>query len=198
MLERLSDMIRPLVSWRPNKEQTGRSNKAEAGEENKPAQETGALELPEGATGNGGFRVTPDMTSVIGCSGEEFASVLKLLGFACERKPLAATLQTQQNGAQNAAASEEKSGDTDAEDRQVMDEIWRPCRKAPRIVVRKGQHRKSHVPRGKAGHAVKRAASARPKRARKPKPHTAIDPDSPFAALKDLKRDLQKRVKDPS
>ena len=45
---------------------------------------------------------------------------------------------------------------------------------------------------------AKRAAPARSNRVRKAKPRQTIDPDSPFAALKDLKRELQHRVKDPS
>ena len=67
MLERLSDLIRARVSWRP----------AEGGE---PA--------PSGATGDGGFRVAPELMSVVGCSGEDFASILKALGFRRERQTL--------------------------------------------------------------------------------------------------------------
>jgi len=65
MLERLSDLIRTRVTWRP----------AEGGE---PA--------PSGTTGDGGFRVAPELMSVVGCSGEDFASILKALGFRRERR----------------------------------------------------------------------------------------------------------------
>ena len=178
MLERLADMIRPLVSWRPDKGKTGEENN-----QNKPMAQTGASEPPEGATGNGGFRVTPDMTSIIGCSGEEFASVLEILGFRRIRKPRAAG----SNGAQSAAEP---------------DEIWRPRRKTPRVAARQGQKSKPRAAGGKARNTpkdtAKRAAPARSNRVRKAKPRQTIDPDSPFAALKDLKRELQHRVKDPS
>ena len=70
MLERLSDMIRPLVSWRVIKD------KAEA--------------PPKGATGDGGFTVQPEMMSILGCSVDELGDVLKSLGFQVERRPVAA------------------------------------------------------------------------------------------------------------
>ncbi|MEM7619354.1 MAG: helicase-related protein [Pseudomonadota bacterium] len=66
MLERLADMIRPLTSWR--------THKAE-GEQ-----------PPKGTTGDGGFTTQPEMMSIMGCSGEELASVLTSLGFYMERK----------------------------------------------------------------------------------------------------------------
>ena len=67
MLERLSDLIRARIAWR----------KVEGGEA-----------APSGATGDGGFRVVPDLMSMVGCSGEEFASILKALGFRRERRKL--------------------------------------------------------------------------------------------------------------
>jgi ATP-dependent RNA helicase SUPV3L1/SUV3 len=71
MLERLADLIRPLVAWRPSAENP------------EPP--------PKGATGDGGFKLTPEMMSILGCSGEELGDVLKALGFWADRKPLAAT-----------------------------------------------------------------------------------------------------------
>lgn len=67
MLERLADMIRPLVAWR--------------------AGEGAASTPPKGATGDGGFIVTPEMMSILGCSEDELGEVLKSLGFWSERKP---------------------------------------------------------------------------------------------------------------
>ncbi|MCB1438086.1 MAG: helicase [Rhodobiaceae bacterium] len=60
MLERLADLIRPLVAW-------------------KPAE--GAETPPEGALGQGRFAITPAMMSLLGCSGEDFAAVLRAMGF---------------------------------------------------------------------------------------------------------------------
>src|SRR5262249_9028022 len=66
MLERLSDLIRPLVAWRfdPN-------NQAPP---------------PKGATGDGGFRTTSEMMSILGCSATELGNVLKVLGFRLDRR----------------------------------------------------------------------------------------------------------------
>ncbi len=68
MLERLADLIRPLTSWKPT--------------EAKP-------EPPAGAVGRGGFKVQPEMLSIIGCSTEEMGNVLAALGFRKERRPVA-------------------------------------------------------------------------------------------------------------
>ena len=67
ILERLADLIRPLVAWR--------------------SKDAGEKEAPKGATGDGGFTVTPDMMSILGCSPAELGNVLSALGFRLERKP---------------------------------------------------------------------------------------------------------------
>ena len=69
MLERLADLIRPLLTWRPD-----------AANPSAP---------PKGATGDGGFRATPDMMSILGCSADELGHVLKSLGFWAERRLVA-------------------------------------------------------------------------------------------------------------
>ena len=66
ILERLADQIRPLVAWRPG---------SEAGDPPPGA-------VPQG----GGFLVTITMTSLLGCSGEDFAAVLSSLGYRVERR----------------------------------------------------------------------------------------------------------------
>src|SRR5262249_31779879 len=69
MLERLADLIRALLTWRPD-----------------PANPSTP---PKGATGGGGFRATRDMMSILGCSAAELGNVLKALGFWVERRKLA-------------------------------------------------------------------------------------------------------------
>ena len=66
ILERLADLIRPALAWRP-----------------------GALgERPAGAIPDGrGFTVTPAMTSLLGASGQDFAAILQGLGYRMERRP---------------------------------------------------------------------------------------------------------------
>ncbi len=65
ILERLADLIRPALAWREGV--TGQK--------------------PLGAIAGGGFTVVNTMTSLIGASGEDFASVLRSLGYRVERRP---------------------------------------------------------------------------------------------------------------
>jgi len=65
ILERLADLIRPALAWR----------------DGAPGQR------PAAAFPGGGFTVVNGMTSLIGASGEDFASVLRSLGYRMERRP---------------------------------------------------------------------------------------------------------------
>ncbi len=65
ILERLADIIRPALAWRPGT----------------PSPE------PAGHFPGGGFTATVGMTSLVGCSGEDFASILKGLGYRMEKRP---------------------------------------------------------------------------------------------------------------
>jgi ATP-dependent RNA helicase SUPV3L1/SUV3 len=65
ILERLADLIRPALAWR----------------ENSPG------EKPSGAFDGRGFVVTQAMTSLTGSAGEDFASILRALGYRMDRRP---------------------------------------------------------------------------------------------------------------
>ena len=65
ILERLADLIRPALVWRPSS----------------PGVK------PPGAVDGSGFTVTGAMTSLTGASGEDFASVLRSLGYRMELRP---------------------------------------------------------------------------------------------------------------
>jgi ATP-dependent RNA helicase SUPV3L1/SUV3 len=65
ILERLADLIRPALSWREGV-QTAK---------------------PAGAFDGRGFTVTGAMTSLTGASGEDFASILRSLGYRLDRRP---------------------------------------------------------------------------------------------------------------
>ncbi len=65
ILERLADLIRPALVWR----------------------EGVAGQKPPGAVAGGGFTVVNTMTSLTGASGEDFASILRSLGYRLERRP---------------------------------------------------------------------------------------------------------------
>jgi ATP-dependent RNA helicase SUPV3L1/SUV3 len=65
ILERLADLIRPALAWR----------------EGSPGDK------PPGAVAGGGFTVVNNMTSLTGASGDDFASILRSLGYRLERRP---------------------------------------------------------------------------------------------------------------
>ncbi len=65
ILERLADLIRPALAWRDGV--------------------TGVK--PAGAFNGFGFTVTGAMTSLTGASGEDFASILRSLGYRMEKRP---------------------------------------------------------------------------------------------------------------
>ncbi|MFN3889795.1 MAG: helicase-related protein [Beijerinckiaceae bacterium] len=65
ILERLADLIRPAIAYRPG---------------------VTPGDPPAGAADGDAFVVTVAMTSLVGCSGEAFASILKSLGYASEKR----------------------------------------------------------------------------------------------------------------
>src|SRR6188472_342175 len=169
MLERLSDLIRARVSFRPAE---------------------GGPEAPPGATGDGGFRVVPELISVVGCSGEEFASILKALGFRRERHkivpasvPAAISLpEAEASGGQAAEAADPAI--------ERFDEVWRPGK-------RKEMHRVKGAARKPQRHHRERAAVSKHEQRRlashaKPERSKSVE-HSPFAALAALKGRLTVR-----
>jgi ATP-dependent RNA helicase SUPV3L1/SUV3 len=66
ILERLADIIRPLIALDARTHQG---------------------ELPTGAAEGNGFRVTVEMTSLLGTAGEDFNSILTSLGYRVRRTP---------------------------------------------------------------------------------------------------------------
>ncbi|HUF44600.1 MAG TPA: helicase-related protein [Aestuariivirgaceae bacterium] len=100
MLERLGDLIRARVFWKPAFPEQLR---------------------PAGSVVGGGFTVIPDMMSLVGCSGEEFASVLRALGFQAEerRVPVEAQPVEAQNATEAAQASEPEITQTSDGDPEV-------------------------------------------------------------------------------
>ncbi|SFJ98000.1 helicase-related protein [Methylocapsa palsarum] len=65
ILERLADLIRPAIAYRPG---------------------VTAGDPPVGAADDDGFVITVAMTSLAGCSGESFATILRSLGYVLDRR----------------------------------------------------------------------------------------------------------------
>lgn len=74
ILERLADIIRPLIAFKS----------------------VDGATPPEGALPQGGgFTVTVAMTSLLGCSGEDFASILRGLGYRSEKRTVKVPVKVQ-------------------------------------------------------------------------------------------------------
>ncbi len=109
ILERLADLIRPAIQYRPGITQG---------------------EPPAGAADGEGFVVTVAMTSLCGCAGEDFNSILKSLGYVMDRRagpaisvplakpaatePVVATPSTEGASAEQGEAATDQSDVTDA------------------------------------------------------------------------------------
>lgn len=91
ILERLADLIRPLIAWKPLDPE---------------------VSPPEGATEQGGgFTVTVAMTSLLGCAGEDFSAVLKSLGYRCETREVQRPVAPRPTaGAETASGTEASAG----------------------------------------------------------------------------------------
>ncbi len=207
ILERLADIIRPLIGWKSSE---------------------GDATPPEGALNEFGFTVTVAMTSLLGCAGEDFSSVLKSIGYRVERRKLEvkqAEKAENDNSSENSASSPAENTDeeilTDDEEKLTniskgidMEsveteslgdekelgyiEIWRPqpiMRTNRDKSMYKGKGRK--LPNNQAGHngssKNKNKNKAHEKQSGKParvKAEKPLDPDSPFAKLAALKKGL--------
>ena len=262
MLERLADMIRPLIAYRdkpsskadkapqaapakpagdkaeveasaaPASDAAAAETAPEAASPTPPSATSGAVtesaeqaatpskksaEKPAGATGDGGFVAQPDMMSILGCSADELAAVLKSLGFRMEKRALAveasAANENEPVGSSEAPDSEaaqepnqEQGAAATADAEEAFEIIWRPKRRGPPRRHRGGSRSADSAgkrsskgrkptggqgkPRGKPQQREqqRRWSSGGGKKAAK-----AVDPDNPFAALGALKDQLEKK-----
>ncbi len=205
MLERLSDLIRPRVFWKPEKE---------------------GDERPEGSVEGGGFTVIPDMMSLVGCSGDEFSGILRTLGFKMDRRKVEAVAEkapaadapdtepaltetadaasevpSTEVPADGSASSASEATEAVVEETVQFLEVWRP--KPRNRPERPHQNRDNQKRAGQNREGQQRGRNSRPQGARqnkKSKPSSQprppvekkIDADSPFAALQSLKDALTK------
>jgi ATP-dependent RNA helicase SUPV3L1/SUV3 len=201
MLERLSDLIRDRVFWKPRVETELR---------------------PAGSVEGGGFTIVPDMMSLVGCSGEEFEEILTSLGFRAQIKQVPKPAPALVAAPAAAPAEEVPAAETvepttepvapvetiaevvpvSTTPELVETKIWWPKdtgpfrhkperaqRPAPReYQPRDGKPERKFEKRGKPQHSK----NERPDRsARPPKPEKPMDPNSPFAALAALKAQMK-------
>ncbi|KKB07583.1 helicase-related protein [Devosia chinhatensis] len=94
ILERLADIIRPLIALDAARPYAG--------------------DLPAGAADGNGFRVTVEMTSLLGCSGDDFSSILTSLGYRVRRTPKPAAPIAPADASAEAAALDQVLEDSPA------------------------------------------------------------------------------------
>ncbi len=231
ILERLADIIRVLLSWK------GKSTDSE--------RPIGAID------GGGGFSVNTEMTSLLGCAGEAFATVLKSIGYRREILEISDPNSTEKElkeATSNPAGTKEKdekqpkdesskvtaakTDDEKTEDSSNADsskanndqaettenspntmEIWRPIRNkqirqtgskpnrqqniANKVNTSQnnGDSTKKKFPKSNSQSPSKSKFTSTKSLNNKSLPNRAkpktIDPDSPFAALAELKKQLE-------
>ncbi len=98
ILERLADLIRPALAWR----------------EGAPG------EKPAGAFDGRSFVVTQAMTSLTGSAGEDFASILKALGYRMERRPALPQAPKAAEAAATASTEAASTTEMSAEDQAIL------------------------------------------------------------------------------
>lgn len=200
ILERLADIIRPLIAY----------------DANRPVD----TPPPDGAAEANGFRVTVEMTSLLGCAGEDFASVLKSLGYRVRRTPkppagpavegaepvpgeaaaAAEAAEAVTAEAPEGEAVQPRDAETVAPQEPQFDEVWFPGGKRPERNKgsrpqgrreggdqRANGHGKPFKNKGKQANKGPREDKRQDHRPRPERREKPIDPDSPFAALAALK-----------
>lgn len=213
ILERLADIIRPLIALDASRPYQG--------------------ELPVGAAEGNGFRVTVEMTSLLGCSGEDFASILTSLGYRLRKTPkvaapVEAAPEAPATDATDAVATEEAAPAAEAAAPATpaepeFDEVWfpggrrhnennqnrrpegrgrRPDGEGSQQERRSNERPSNERPRNKGPRRpegeernTRPAGKTRPEKSERPdnrRPQreerkVAFDPDSPFAKLAALR-----------
>jgi ATP-dependent RNA helicase SUPV3L1/SUV3 len=210
MIERLADMIRDRVFWKPR-----------IPEEQRPA----------GSFEGGGFTIVADMMSLVGCSGEEFDEILRSLGFRSQKRKIdkavtpaaaheaapagdgaAPVVEPESSAPAEAVAPEAQQADPEpapagaaapapaAGTEKIEVDVWWPKDTGPFRAKPERAPKFNGAPKEKQGHKPDRArhdqkrhdqkprADAKPKPERREKP---LDPNSPFAKLAVLKEQMK-------
>jgi ATP-dependent RNA helicase SUPV3L1/SUV3 len=178
MLERLADLIRDRVFWKPR-----------IAEEVRPA----------GAFEGGGFTVVSDMMSLVGCSGEEFEEILVSLGFKAQKKQIAKPAVTAMQIVTEPAPEADiiVAAETEIVAPEMIDiNVWwpkdtGPFRKMPERAARpEFKKRENADAKPKFNRREKQIPREKPE-PRAARPEKPLDPNSPFAALAALKAQMK-------
>ena len=188
MLERLADLIRDRVFWKPRLPEEQR---------------------PVGSVEGGGFTVIPDMMSVVGCSGGDFENILTAMSYRAQKRSVAAPVAVIAEPTETAAIAEPVTDvvaetpvvEAEAVVEQIEISVWWPKDMGPFRVrtprPEKSQHRSKPAPAEgeKKPRRDKKFSKRPPDRTPPPpkaRPEKPMDPNSPFAVLGALRASLTK------
>ena len=199
MLERLADLVRDRVFWKPRFPDDVR---------------------PAGSVEGGGFTIVADMMSLVGCSGEEFQGILQSLGFRMQKKkirrPVVAPPAIAATPVEAAPAAEIPAETAGAAGEPVVVEppresvieeieldVWWPKDTGPFRPKPEAKERRRPTPkpveqvaqterpkRHERKPHPKNHNKERPREEPRPRPEKPIDPNSPFAVLSALKAQM--------
>ncbi|MGZ5850621.1 MAG: hypothetical protein ACXWJN_08555, partial [Methyloceanibacter sp.] len=133
--------------------------------------------------------------SMVGCSGEEFASILKALGFRRERRKLAPEPSAAEAPAVAIQGETAKSEVAEAAPpaAEAFEEIWRPGKR------KEAHHAKRASDQPRREHRAQGAKRERQRPQVQPKRERPVSVEhSPFAALKQLRQTLVARRQERS
>jgi ATP-dependent RNA helicase SUPV3L1/SUV3 len=198
MLERLADMIRDRLFWKPRIPEEQR---------------------PQGSIEGGGFTVVPDMMSIVGCSGDDFQNILTSLGYRSEirkvQKPIQVKPETAEPPVEAAQVTSEAvaapseppaiavPADAEPAATSVMEEVdlhvWWPEGMGPfktrplRPERPKSHHARDGDQKDRPAKRFEKKHHRKPDRNERPRrPEKPADPNSPFAVLSALKAQMTK------
>ncbi len=151
---------------------------------------------PQGATGDGGFTIQPQMMSIMGCSAEELGDVLHALGFRATKSAAAASGQPATGEGLADGENENKDSESQTETAEII--IWRPRKKSGGPRGKTSGFKRPAKHKTKKGQAKGKEAGPKSKQQRG-KPYQkaktdVIDPDSPFAKLAFLKSQIEDKA----
>ncbi|HOV04015.1 MAG TPA: helicase-related protein, partial [Kaistiaceae bacterium] len=153
ILERLADLIRPLIAWRGGAEAEG---------------------APEGAGDGNGFFATVAMTSLVGCAGEDFASILRSLGYRSEKRRMRRRVRAAEAAPAEVAEVVEAPAETPAETPAEMP-MATAAEPAPEATPAEGAEVVAEAPADAPAEAEAEAETATAK-------EPAAEPEAPVAA----------------
>lgn len=136
------------------------------------------------------FEITADMVSLMGCSHEEMADILKGLGYGAKPKPQEATSPpSSENAPDDSEVNISEAEQYEETQPPLVTLLWYPKKRATRRPnpKQKASHQKAAGKKPSGNKNKQHADKGRFKSSAHKKPEKKMDPNSPFAVLQSLK-----------